>query len=165
MRRHRLMGIAPEALEGAMQERRLQHRTALDLLRARLSAAQERLAGLREQKEALSAQLHRLDEEEQRLLQELDQLGEEADRPRQALLERHRRAEAELQEAVSLLRGENELWAGLERQIAEGLMQAVQPYLDLHALQSYPARQAISQAAPGWQPWPGPPEKGGKPHG
>lgn len=134
MRRHRLMGIDPAALDAAMQERQEQHRAALDQLRARLSAAEGRLGDLRARKEGLSVELSRLGAEAQSLLQEMDQVGQQAERPRQALAERHRRIEEGMREGLALLEQERDGWIDLERQIAEGVMAALQPYLDLTSL-------------------------------
>lgn len=174
MGRHRLMGIDPNALEGAMQERRERHRLALDQLRARLAAAEGGLGDLLERQADLITELARLEEAEQGMLQELNQLGEEADRPRRELLERHHRAEAQRQESIRLMEQERASWRELERQVAEGVMRAVQPYLDLNAIKPYldlgaephqapgsdwagavtAIRRAIARAAPSGQPAP-----------
>lgn len=145
--RHRLMGIDPRALEAAMQERQERHRAVLDQLRARLGATEGRLSDLRARKGGLSASLGRLDAESQQLLEELNRLGEASDRPRQALLKRQQRAEEELQEALALLELERNRWVDLERRIAEGVMAALQPFLDLQ-LYAEPAETQPGGGAP-----------------
>lgn len=139
------MGIDPAALESMIQARRLQHRTALDLLRARLAAAEGRVPLLRAEQARLSAHLAQLDGEGQLLLQELTQLNEESDRPHRELMERHRRAEADMQERIAGLQRELERWIDLERRVAEGVMQAVQPYLEVNAAHPYQERVAAAR--------------------
>lgn len=134
MRRHRLMGIAPGALEAAVHERQEEYRTVLDQLRSRLSAAEALLDELRGRKGRLIDDVRRLDSGVQHLLQAMDQMGQEAERPRQSLVERHRRAEQDLREGLAILERERDGWLELERQIAEGVMAAIQPYLDLTRL-------------------------------
>ncbi|MFZ5828360.1 MAG: hypothetical protein ACOY94_28995 [Bacillota bacterium] len=157
MRRHRLMGIDPVALEAAMHERQQEHRAELDQLRSRLAAAEGRLAELRERKAKLSGDLGRLDAEVQSLLQEMDEMGRDVERPRQSLVERHRRAEEDMREGLAVLEREKAGWIDLERQVAEGVMAAVQPYLDL------------TRVLPDADPIPGPDDLpdsgGGGPHG
>jgi len=127
--RHRLFGVDPAALDGLLQERREQHRVALDLLRARLSDAQGRLADLRSRRGDLQATLHRLEAEAQALLRELQQRGDEQERPLRSLAERHAREARDHAEGLRLIQQERDGWVELERRMAEGIMAAVELYL------------------------------------
>jgi chromosome segregation ATPase len=161
MRRRRWWGSSAPSPDEAQPEQRTAHRLAADLLRSRLAEASGRLNDLRERKAKLTAELNRLDAEAQRLLEEMNRLGAEAEGPRQAQLARHRRAEQEMQAAIALLEQERAAWVELEGRIAEGVLGAVQPYLEINAVQPIVDEPALAPA-PVPAPAAGPPAaKGG----
>ncbi len=128
--RRKLFGIDPSALDGLLQERQEQHRIALDQLRARMTVAQGRLTDLRSRRAELQASLARLEAEAQTLLQEMQQLGAEQERPLRALADRHGRERSDQTEGLRLIQQERDGWVELERRMAEGIMAAVELYLE-----------------------------------
>ncbi|BAD40648.1 hypothetical protein [Symbiobacterium thermophilum] len=129
----RPLGISPADLEAELAARRASHRAQVDLLKARLAEAGARNAQLRQRRAGLQAERERLEQEIQRVLEEFDRTGTEFEVRRREVAERHRRELADREAELEAVRKERDNWIALERQIAEGILAAVQPFLQLQA--------------------------------
>lgn len=127
-------GIRPEDLEAELAAQRARHRTQVDLLKSRLSEVSAKAAQLRAVRDGHLARLNQLEAASQTLLEELDQANAEVEARRDALVERHQLELADRSQAVDLLRQELANWIELERQIATGVLAAVEPFLQLNSL-------------------------------
>lgn len=129
----RPLGISPSALEAELEARRTSHRAQVDILKARLAEVAARGAQLRQRRAELAAERERLEQEIQQILEEFDRAESEFEVRRREVAERHRRELADREAELDAVRRERDNWIALERQIAEGILAAVQPFLQLQA--------------------------------
>jgi len=130
---HRPFGVNPTDLAAELEARRASHRAQVDLLNARLAEAARRAAQLRQRQSALAAERAALDEEVQQILAAFEQAGSELEARRQEAADRHGRELADRQAALAAVQHERDTWVALEQQIAEGVLAAVEPFLQLQA--------------------------------
>lgn len=129
----RPLGVSPADLEAELAARRTSHRAQVDILKARLSEVAARNAQLRQRRAELAAERDRLEQEIQRILEEFDRAETEFEVRRREVAARHRRELTDREAELEAVRRERDSWIALERQIAEGILSAVQPFLQLQA--------------------------------
>ncbi|MBP2016880.1 chromosome segregation ATPase [Symbiobacterium terraclitae] len=127
------IGVNPADLEAELAARKAAHRAQVDILKARLSEAAGRAAELRQRRYRLTAERDRLDEEIRQALEAFARSESEFEARRREVLERHQRERADREAALAAARRERDSWIALERQIAEGILAAVEPFLQLQA--------------------------------
>jgi len=93
---------------------------------ARTDALRQRRAGLEAERERLEAEIRQI-------VEELGRAGAEVEARRREVAQRHRRERADREAELEAVRKERDSWIALERQIAEGVLAAVQPFLQLQA--------------------------------
>jgi len=129
----RPLGVSPADLEAELEARRTSHRAQVDVLKARLSEVTTRNAQFRRRLAELTAERDRLEQEIQQALEELDRPESQLELRLREVTERHRREQADRQAELEAVRHELDTWIALERQIAEGVLAAVQPFLEVQA--------------------------------
>jgi len=130
---HSPFGVNPADLEAELESRRASHRAQVDLLKARLAEVSARASELRQRRSRLEAEKLRLEKEVLQALEAFDQADSEMDVRLREVNERHRRELADRTAALEAVKHERDNWIALERQIADGVMAAVQPFLQLTA--------------------------------
>jgi len=129
----RPLGISPADLEAELAARKAAHRAQVDILKARLAEAAGRAAELRQRRYQLAAERDRLEEEIRQALETFARSESDFEARRREVAERHQRERADREAALVATRNERDSWIALERQIAEGVLAAVEPFLQLQA--------------------------------
>ncbi len=127
------LGVSPADLEAELTARQARHRAEVDLLRSRLAEVIARTDALRQRRAGLEAERERLEAEIRQIVEELGRAGAEVEARRREVAQRHRRERADREAELEAVRKERDSWIALERQIAEGVLAAVQPFLQLQA--------------------------------
>lgn len=130
---HSPFGVNPADLEAELEARRASHRAQVDLLKARLTEASARAAELRQRRSRLESERLRLEDEVLKALEAFDQADTEVEARLREVSQRHQRELADRSAALEAVKTERDNWIALERQIADGVMSAVQPFLQLNA--------------------------------